>query len=431
MIGSRFVRDIVPPTQVFHTTSAFTLVRLIGVVLLAGGCTVGARASVATPPSEAESPPSPERFAIRPQDLETNARTTAAGTFTLDSVPKARLYVPRQCVGTRCPLLIYLHGAGMDGASTITRLRPAADRYGLLILGPSATTPWWNGRNGADMPVNQRNLETALRETVHRVAVDRHRIALVGECNGGFPAHHWGFHNLDLFSRVGTISGELWDDSTIVVRTLIPRTTSAQFFVQESIVGGGDAVRAYRRVQELRDNGNTVKYVVSTRGHGGVAADFMLLGRWLSDSWAHRTTMVVPIIDPLPRMTTALATKATDMAAKLAHEGKQVWEDGQHDDMQELTVPVGERPAVLAVDLLSLVKKYPAVATDLQSSGLTAQDYNAARLALIAALLGETLHDVWQDPQGDMGVLGQNMAFVKAQPNMIETMHRLKFFEWP
>lgn len=400
---------------------------VISSVVLFGACTNSVPAPA---PAQADVLPSPERFSLRLSEIEIGAQTTMAGTFTLDSVPKTWLYVPRQCLGTRCPLLVYLHGAGLNGESSIARMRAAANRYGLLVLGPSAISPWWNGNKGAELPINQRNLETALRETLHRVAVDRHRIALIGECNGGFPAHHWGFHNLDIFSRVGTISGELWDDSTIVVSHLIPRTTSAQFYVQESIVGDEDAVRAYRRVHELRENGNTVKYVVSTHGHGGAAADFMLLGHWLADSWAHHTAAAQQL-DPLPVVTPDLATKALASITKFAHEETQMRAAGRVEYTQELTVPVGEQPTVLAVDLVALAKKYPVVTMDLQAAGLTARDYTATRLALVSALLGETLHSVWQDPQGSTGVLQQNMAFVTAHPDMIDSLQSGGFFKWP
>jgi poly(3-hydroxybutyrate) depolymerase len=423
--------DTIPGVRLPHSVGSVAIPQVTAALLQrAAASPVSSTTSYASIRST-ESSPSPERFAVRLNEIATNAQTTQAGLFALDSVPKGWLYVPKQCVGTRCPLLVYLHGAGLNGRNSIDRLQRAADRYGLLLLGTTARKIWWNNNDGADMPGNQHMLERALREIGRRVAVDGQKIALVGECNGGFPVHHWGFHNLDIFSRIGTISGELWNDSTIVTSRLIPHTTQTRFFVQESIIADQDAIRAYRRVRELRGNGNTVKYVVSTHGHGGDAANFMLLGRWLTDSWSHGNPSPAPTMDSMPVVTPALAAKVLDAATKFSHENVHIRDVGRYDYVREITVPVGERPTILEIDLAGLAKAYPVVGTDLRAAGLTAHDYNAVRIALVTAILGETLHDVWQDPQGDSGVLGQNMAFVKAHPQVIGALHRVGFFEWP
>jgi phospholipase/carboxylesterase len=97
------------------------------------------------------------------------------------------------------PLLVFLHGAGGNGAGSLHHVRSAAEAAGVLVLAPSSQGSTWDlltGRLGPDVAA----LDDALAQvfSLHDVG----RVALSGFSDGGSYALSLGLANGDLLTDV-------------------------------------------------------------------------------------------------------------------------------------------------------------------------------------------------------------------------------------
>lgn len=352
------------------------------------------------------------RMAVRPRAMATGARNPAAGEYRLNAMPDAILTVPPQCAGVqRCPLVFVLPGAGLSSRLTTEWHRPMAEKYGMLLL----TVTNYDG--------DGQIADAGLQEILRTFAVDPDKIALIGRCGSGTDAWHYGSRNSDVFSRIGLVSAGPFPN----LDQELPNK-AVEFFLEVGILETGHFRKLFTSAQKLRGDGHSVKLVVGLRGHEHQLEDYDFLGHWLQESWATSgpatpSTSVV-VADSPPVLTITAVEQLTAFWTRFAEEPESIRTTVRHAHLHEVVVPVGtERPSVWITEMPALAARYPSVAADLAKAGLTAQQYDAYRVALIAARIA-------QGAEGTVGavaptsVLGQNVAFVDAHPDALETLGR-------
>jgi predicted esterase len=119
-----------------------------------------------------------------------------AGTRSLDDVglPGTLLHVPAQ-VARPAPLLVFFHGAGGAGATSLPILRADADRTGALVLLPTSSGSTWDllvSGLGRDVAALDLALGTVFAE--HDVA----QVAFGGFSDGASYGLSLGLRNGDL-----------------------------------------------------------------------------------------------------------------------------------------------------------------------------------------------------------------------------------------
>lgn len=144
------------------------------------------------------------RLTARPGTL---ASTVAPGLTRLENGSvDGFLYVPRNYrPDTPAPLVLGLHGAGMNVSSQLELLRDQADSHGLLIVGVQSSEYTWDGIVGRFGP-DVRRIDQSLTEVFSRCRVDPARIILEGFSDGASYALGLGLANGALFSRIVAFS---------------------------------------------------------------------------------------------------------------------------------------------------------------------------------------------------------------------------------
>jgi hypothetical protein len=90
--------------------------------------------------------------------------------------------------------------------------------------------------------------------------------------------------------------------------------------------------------------------------------------------------------------------------------------------LREVVVPVGtERPSVVMMDLPALAAQYPSVAADLKQAGLTAQQHDALRVALVNAYATQSVGKEMAAPDPSSPV-AKNLAFLDAHPDELQAL---------
>jgi hypothetical protein len=144
---------------------------------------------------------------------------------------------------------------------------------------------------------------------------------------------------------------------------------------------------------------------------------------WLAKSWAApgaTPTHAVPpaAADSDPVLTVKALNQMTAFWGSFMKEPDSVKGAGsvaQQEDptLSRVTMSIGQQGvSVIKVNMIALAAKYPSVAADLEKAGLTAQQEEAYRVALIRVkfthMAGTTAGTI-----ADSSVLGKNMAFWK------------------
>ena len=160
-----------------------------------------------------EPPPSLE---ARPSAV---ADTLAPGLTDLGD--GALAYRPADVTKSPASLLVVLHGAGETSGAMIGRLRPAADRFGLVLLAVQSAGPTWDligSSTGADDPIglklrrsprfgrDPKRIDLALSRLFGRIPVDGSRIAVAGFSDGASEALSIGLANPQLLGGVIAMS---------------------------------------------------------------------------------------------------------------------------------------------------------------------------------------------------------------------------------
>jgi phospholipase/carboxylesterase len=112
------------------------------------------------------------------------------------------LYVPRNLSGP-APLLVLLHGASGSARGITGRIDAfaLADRVKAVVLAPDSRDRTWDVIRG-DFGPDAGFMESALRHTFARVAIDPRRIAIGGFSDGATYGLSLGLVNGDLFTHV-------------------------------------------------------------------------------------------------------------------------------------------------------------------------------------------------------------------------------------
>ena len=116
------------------------------------------------------------------------------------------LFFP-QCMHSKLPLLVYLHGAGERGTNrshlyrhAVPRLIGEGKEIPAVVLCPQCPTEYvWNNL--------VRELKEVIDETVQRYEIDQERIALTGSSMGGFGAWEMGMTYPTYFSVLAPVAG--------------------------------------------------------------------------------------------------------------------------------------------------------------------------------------------------------------------------------
>jgi hypothetical protein len=292
-------------------------------------------------------------------------------------------------------------------------LRPVADKYGMILLATSDYRP--------------EVLGTTLRVILRRFAIDPAKIAIIGRCGSGGAGMRLGLDNPDVFSRIAMISGDGPPDG--------PKRPGV-----EALMDGGvlEADAVLRATVGWRQAGYPVTAELGLRGHEHQVEDYDYLGRWLHESWATpastpRTSPQV-VADPLPVLTTEMLVKMTAFWTRFAQEPVAIRDTVRREHLRPVVLPMGQaHPLMVLTDMAALAAQAPSVAADLQAAGLTAQQHDAYRVAIITAYVAAFLQREPQGPHGYNGamgaisatsVLGQNIAFVNGHPAELKALAR-------
>jgi poly(3-hydroxybutyrate) depolymerase len=417
---------------------------------------VGAPVGAQVPAPEAESlakvaSPAPEslfRLSVR-RAMATGTRTVKAGVDTLQ-VPGARnffVYVPQQCVGTRrVPLVVYVHGGGWNSTMQLEAQRDLADKYGMILLLPNGidgNQDVFNAATTGTIEVtpsplfgttkvlksgneDARAIDTAMKLVLRQYAIDPDKIAIMGFSNGGSYSLLLGRNNLDVFSRVGAGSAlfPLYGES--------PASSKVMFFLSAG-TKEGIGRQTFGVAQELHDEGHDVKTVYEIRDHVAQRGDDDYMWNWLANSWGtstarpaeHRTPRALPApsADPVLTVEALLkmaifwsnftkASDSTSVASRTAY---------QQDVIQSFTwerIPI----TVVTIDVAAMARQNPAVVAALANAGLTAEQEEAYRMALIRAELFRSVGTRASGPIAETSTLGQNIAFWKTHPTELEVL---------
>jgi len=145
-------------------------------------------------------PPRDPRLTARPQ------RPARAADFGLshfgENLPRGGLlYVPEGYdAATPAPLIVALHGAG-GRAKSWERLFLASEARGFILMAPDSRDRTWD-RVRTDFGPDVAFIDSALRYTFERCAIDAGKVALAGFSDGASYALSLGPSNGDLFTHI-------------------------------------------------------------------------------------------------------------------------------------------------------------------------------------------------------------------------------------
>lgn len=162
--------------------------------LAAGVSTLVAHSSVGATPSR------DSRLTARPRqpDLTPEHGLTS---FAEDQVRGGILYVPKSYTPEApAPLIVALHGAG-GYAGSWSRLYDECESRGVVLMAPDSRGRTWDRVRG-DFGPDVRFIDSALRYTFDRCAIDSTRIALTGFSDGASYVLSLGPSNGDLFTHL-------------------------------------------------------------------------------------------------------------------------------------------------------------------------------------------------------------------------------------
>ena len=383
------------------------------------------------------------RLTVRPHDMAAGTENMKAGVDTLDSLSDYFVYVPKNCVGKRrVPLVVYVHGGGWSSTMQLDAQRDLADKYGMILLLPNSVEPGaqdvfvglQNGQTvtepnpkGVTVKVVQsadtdvKGIDAAMKQVLRKYAIDPDKIAVMGFSNGGSYSLLLGRNNLDIFSRVGGLS------ALYPFYGSGPQNDKAMF-----LLSGGDAENMVKTTlavtQELRDEGRTVETVLALRGHIALREDDNYAWNWLARSWGWKTPASAnegpprPAADSDPVLTADAIVKMTTFWSSFMQEPDSIATTARKANQEYITMSIGQMPVtVVKTNMIAMAAKYPSVAADLSKAGLTAQQEEAYRAAIIRVgftrLAGETAGSV-----AETSVLGKNLALRVSHPEEFKAL---------
>lgn len=135
------------------------------------------------------------------------------------------LYIPSSYDSqTPAPLVILLHGYGLNGADqeNYLQFRPLAEARGFLYCYPDSTVdqagnPPWNATDAGSDFFNTGTddagyLRALIEEIGRQFAVDRKRVHLIGHSGGGFMVYRMACQSADLIAGIASLAGATFLD---------------------------------------------------------------------------------------------------------------------------------------------------------------------------------------------------------------------------
>ena len=379
------------------------------------------------------------RLTVRPHEMATGTENRQPGVHSLASLPGFFVYVPSSVVGAhRVPLVVLLPGGGETAQYVLQKgeywVREISERYGMVLLvanaatndgtwdilhglddgGPATVTQTAGGSvvlSGVTQNPDVHHIDAALKQVLRTYAIDPDRIAVGGMSNGGDYALFLGRSNLDVFSRVGAMS------ALIPLYGTGPKNPKTQFFVSGGI--GEDAVgmvaQALRLTHELRQDGHAVEPVLCLRAHVDYEPDYEYLWSWLAKSWgmpgAASRFPAPAATDSDPLLTVQTLTQMTTFWTRFMREPDSILTTARLATQERILVSIGpERVSVIKANMRALAATYPSVAADLMAAGLTVQQEEAYRTAIVRVGFTRQAGPV-VGGVAPASVLGQNLAF--------------------
>jgi len=367
---------------------------VLGVGLAFAATLVTGERSVAQGGSTWWTRPGSARLTVRPT-MAAGDRNPQAGDYPLASAPDYHLAVPARCAGThRCPLIVFLLDIDDQRGEVATGAWPVADTLGFMLL--------------VSKNSQAKTLDAALQEVLKQFAIDTAKIGIFGRGAAGGPAMRLGIDNGDVFSRAGSLSGGLTIDG------IDPQNTTTEFFINES-VNEHEPMPLYY-VWRLP----AVKYIMGFRGRTPQREDYALWGRWLHESWTVSDTAArskpATIVDgeSPSKLTVDVFQRMTMFWKSFQRQPDSIRTTARLASLHEVAVPGAEffiNASVLMMDTPALAARYPSVAADLKRAGLTAQEYDAYRLALLVARIpnqpsGENTRSMMSHPDEYLALWG-------------------------
>jgi predicted esterase len=373
--------------------------------------------------------------------MATGTRTADAGLTELKGFSGYYLYVPQSCVGTtRCPLILLLPGGGRTGSQEIHKFSPLADKYGMIVLAATAHQPgMWDlylghksgdtqqqeGNTGTKVlqfkEIDVRIIDSALKQVLATEAIDPDRIAAVGFSNGGGYALFLGRSNEDIFSRVAALSAAGPYDGAG------PKNPETQYAVSGGLseLGGVSMLmvrQTLKLAQVLRREGRPVMTLLGLRPHVDLVTDEDFVWAWLKNSWADPTITRHPPLpaDSDPVLTVEALQKMTAFWTRFTQEPDSVLKVGRMAHQAQLWMALGDQPAsVIKTDMTALAKAYPSVSADLKAAGLTAQQEEAYRAAILRVGFVRAGGIVPGKPDPYPTEVGKDLSYAPITPNSV------------
>ncbi len=377
----------------------------------------------------AQEPP-PASLTVRPHAMATGTQTARAGEQPLEGFDEYLVYVPASCVGTRrCPLVVFLHEVSSTPKQAVESQRPFADQYGMILLAPQAEKRMEGVEAKRDYFAGgdrdeAKQIDAAMKQVLGTYAIDGDKVALVGDKGMIFaPAYalSLGCVSVDAFSRVASMS--VWLPSEALSFPCLDQrqlsNTKAQYYLTGGLSEFDFAWASLQIARQLRHQGATVQHVLALRGYQIGTEDYARMWQWLQESWAAprtapRAAPRAGAADSLPVLTPEALAQLTAFWTRFQQEPDSIRTTARQTHQVQRLVPIGEELVpVWSVDMPALAAKYPSVAAALQAAGLTAQQHDAYRLALISASATRQAEGVTA-PVGASSALGQNLAFLRA-----------------
>jgi predicted esterase len=366
--------------------------------------------------------------------MATGTQNAKAGLTPIAGYEGYYVYVPASVVGTkRVPLIMVVHGGGRSADRELPWAQTLADKYGVIVFAPTSTIdgrwdiiPWvrraTQTESGLEVPkltsVDVPKLDSALHYILHNYAIDPKRIALLGFSDGGSSSLLLGRANEDVFSRIAALS------ALIPFHGRGPNVPETQFCVSGGLTEGM-IPQTLKMAQVLRHEGHPVMTVLGLRGHVDHPFDEDFIWQWLLKSWddpkvtARLNSQTLAPADSDPVLTVDALQKMTTFWTKFQQEPDSVLGTGRTTHQQQLKLALGGEPvSVITTDMRAMAETYPSVAADLKAAGLTVQQEEAYRAAILRVGLART-GGIAPGGNVDAMVLGQSIPFAPIAPTSV------------
>jgi dienelactone hydrolase len=366
------------------------------------------------------------RLTVRPKQMATGTRTEKAGEQQLELPVTLRgqrtyapnIYVPQQCVGTRrCPLVVFVWPEWPEFKRWVF---PMADRYGMILLGPgSGYFRLTRQRSAADSLANLelQHLDAAMKYVLANFAIDPDKIAIMGTCATGSAPTRIGGDNYEVFNRIISLS-----PGAPAIGDVDPPNPKVEYFLDAGFL---ESRGNFAAAQKLREQGHRVTHAVGLRWHGHQLESYDHVGYWLQETWKASDPAARPaakvLSDPLPELTSDILTKMTTFWKDFVFQSDSIRMTARQALLREVVVPVGkDRPLVYLVDMAVLASKYPTVDAALKTAGLTPQQHDVYRTAIISAVVTKNIGAT--EAVESTSPIAKNVAFMNEHPDEFQAL---------